>query len=177
MRIISFRALSERYFQDCSFIKATSDIASEVALLIVEFRYKISGVTMRARLLCYHLCVTLACGGSLLLFRYKISRVTVRKTLSYFISNDANWLGRLAPGGSPPSPFKSYKKKRDTIRMVSLFWRKERDLFSPAGSVRLGSDSPPDCHSLPRHSNPINIKEISFRISLFWRKERDLNPR
>ena len=31
---------------------------------------------------------------------------------------------------------------------------KEEFEISPAGSVRVGSDSPPGCHSLPTRSNP-----------------------
>ena len=34
-------------------------------------------------------------------------------------------------------------------------WRRGRDSLSPAGSVRVGSDSPLDCHSLPTRSNPL----------------------
>ena len=39
------------------------------------------------------------------------------------------------------------------------FWRRRRDLLSPAGSVRVGSDSPPGCHSLPTRSNPSTYKK------------------
>ena len=41
------------------------------------------------------------------------------------------------------------------VRTV-LLWRRERDSFSPAGSVRVGSDLPPAGHSLPTRSNPYN---------------------
>ena len=56
-----------------------------------------------------------------------------------------------------PDPFESPHiptQKKDT-RGCPLRWRRGRDSLSPAGSVRVGSDSPPDCHSLPTRSNPL----------------------
>ena len=50
------------------------------------------------------------------------------------------------------TPFKS--KQKSTSAKCSP----NRDSLSPAGSVRVGSDSPPDCHSLPTRSNPSHIK-------------------
>ena len=49
---------------------------------------------------------------------------------------------------------------------------KEGFEISPAGSVRVGSDSPPGCHSLPTRSNPfftflIIKKEPTQRLVLF----------
>ena len=67
-------------------------------------------------------------------------------------------------------------------QMCAFFWHAQRDSLSPAGSVRVGSDSPPDCHSLPTRSNPtIYIEKqkhpTKSEVFCFWRKERDSNPR
>ena len=48
--------------------------------------------------------------------------------------------------------------EKSTDKVDAFFWRRRRDLLSPAGSVRVGSDSPPGCHSLPTRSNPLTQK-------------------
>ena len=62
------------------------------------------------------------------------------------ISTDARFTPCLLPpqaAAGRETPFKS--KQKSTSAKCSP----NRDSFSPAGSVRVGSDSPPDCHSLP----------------------------
>ena len=62
---------------------------------------------------------------------------------------------------------------------ILLFWRRKRDLLSPAGSVRHGSDSPPGCHSLPCRSNPTIFKakdEILKRVSRLLAEKEGFEP-
>ena len=56
-----------------------------------------------------------------------------------------------------------------------IFWRSGWDSFSAEKPVR-GSDSPPDCHSLPLTSNPYKIKKQSHpqgMTLIFWRSGWD----
>ena len=55
--------------------------------------------------------------------------------------------------------------------------RRERDSFSPAGSVRIGSDLPPAGHSLPIQFESRQKNEpYKMYSSAFLRRERDSNP-
>ena len=55
------------------------------------------------------------------------------------------------------------KKPPHTQGARRSFGGGEGSRFSPAGSVRGGSDSPPDCHSLPPRSTPPHIKNHRTR--------------
>ena len=48
------------------------------------------------------------------------------------------------------------------------------------GSGPVGSDSPPDCHSLPTGSNPASLRRQKQRtpngVLCFWLRKKDLNP-
>ena len=54
---------------------------------------------------------------------------------------------------------------------------KEGFEISPAGSVRVGSDSPPGCHSLPTRSNPflafLIIKKNQLKGWFFFLAEKE----
>ena len=55
---------------------------------------------------------------------------------------------------------------------------KEGFEISPAGSVRVGSDSPPGCHSLPTRSNPFfsfsdNKKKNQLKGWFFFLAEKE----
>ena len=64
-----------------------------------------------------------------------------------------------------------------------LLLGRERASVSPAGSVRVGSDSHSGCHSLPTRSNPSSkLRKTKHRrpyglLCFVWRRERDSNPR
>ncbi len=58
------------------------------------------------------------------------------------------------------TPTAAWIKKEVTFgrQKLLLFWWRRGESLSPAGSVRLGSDRPPDGHSLPTRSIPSRIK-------------------
>ena len=58
------------------------------------------------------------------------------------------------------TPTAAWIKKEVTFgrQKLLLFWWRRGESLSPAGSVRLGSDRPPDGHSLPTRSIPSQIK-------------------
>ena len=59
-----------------------------------------------------------------------------------------------------------------------MFWRRQRDSLSPAGSVRVGSA----CHRQPFTTDPFESflmpnKKSTTRVLFVWRRQRDSNPR
>ena len=76
-------------------------------------------------------------------------------------------LGKLASG----NPYCGLDKQKRTFgrQKFSFCWWRRGESLSPAGSVRLGSDRPPDGHSLPTRSIPSQIKNTDRqRRSVFF---------
>ena len=78
----------------------------------------------------------------------------------------------------------SFKKRTFVGRQKCVFcWQGQKDsiLARPTRSVFRGSDSPPDCHSLPlpfESANPRTEKSQSTNaLASFWQGQKDSNPR
>ena len=75
--------------------------------------------------------------------------------------------------------FPSNQNKKAVLCTTFLFWWSRGESFSPAGSVRVGSDVPPARHSLPTRSIPLFVprnkkKPNPFGLDffLFWWSRR-----
>ena len=60
--------------------------------------------------------------------------------------------------------FTYYFKIGKNLSNLADFWRRRRDSFSAEKPAR-GSDSPPDCHSLPLASNPFPLNSAKAKTA------------